>query len=484
MSRSRANRSAPNEEEIDPLWETREMLHAARETYLDQLNQNFVDLNNEELWSAFTTTELRARRDQLQRLFAEMEKVHILYRECCILASNQVFLDAEAKLYRAMAKIEARLRELGQREHLNIQSTPISASRRLTFGAYETTNAANSTLNVDGQQVIRVETARRPQIGTFSGKTAEWPAFRDLFIAEVHNRSYDPVTKLHYLREACTGEASRTLGAWQPTAANYQLAWETMMAAYNDEYHVIHGILADLHSVRKQEKESYSALRTILDSMNSGMRQLSSITSLATIVDQMWIHHAKQRLPASTLDAWEQFRNQQRLTTLPTFEDFRLFVDSKAKARREFEYEDTLVPREKSSTAKHEFRERRSQVSSGSNRFKPYDKVKPEPRKSANESFGHAPPTQCIMTNCDQIHYLGQCQEFQKLSFADKMDVVREHRLCRCCLATGHMALNCKRSSCTKCPGDKNKHHFRLCTKAVQFKQNPPASSKPQLQSQ
>lgn len=473
MSQTSAGQSEPDDSGNNELFARRETLRAAREAHMEALERIFAEINDEEIWCTFTAIELGVRRDQMQRHFAEMERSHTMYRQCCILASNQIYLDTELKFYQALAKIGEKLQELNQPELTCNQSTPSSAARRLTFGPYATPGPSNSTTSVEGQPIIRVETARRPQIGTFNGETADWPEFRDLFIAEVHNRNYDPVTKLHYLREACTGRAADTLGPWQPTAANYQLAWETMMAAYNDEYHIIHGILAKLHSTQKQEVENHAALRTILDSLNSGTRQLYSFTSSAILMDQIWIHHAKQRLPASALDAWEQYRNQNQPSTLPTLEFFKQFLDSKAKARREFEHESTLVPQEKSSAAKHDNKERRAQSGTGGTRFKPYDTSRRDNRKPSSESFGHAPPTLCVMSGCEQTHYLGQCQQFEKLSFADKMDVVREHQLCRCCLIKGHMALNCKRRGCAKCPDGKFKHHFRLCTKNLQPKQNP-----------
>lgn len=243
------------------------------------------------------------------------------------------------------------------------------------------------------------------------------------------------------------------------------------MAAYDDEYHIIHGILARLHSTRRQEVENHAALRAILDSLNSGTRQLYSITTPSVLMDQIWIHHAKQRLPASALDAWEQYRNQKQPTTLPSLEFFKQFLDSKAKARREFEHESTLVPHEESNTVRHDQPKREYQ--SDRNRLEPHDTATHEGGRPISESFGYAPPTLCIMAGCNQTHYLGQCQQFRQLTFADKMDIVRDNQLCQCCLMEGHMALNCKRHGCIKCPDEKSKHHFRLCTKNVQSKQDP-----------
>lgn len=145
-----------------------------------------------------------------------------------------------------------------------------------------------------------------------------------------------------------------------------------------------------------------------------------------------------------------------------------------AKARRKFEHESTLLPHQRTNTAKYDQRDRKLQHGSGNNRFRPYDSGKREIKKSTNDSFGFGPPTRCVMNGCNQTHYLGQCQLFARLTFADQLDVVREHQLCRCCC---HMAAICKRTGCANCPGDKIRHHFRLCTKTLQPKSNAPATS-------
>lgn len=501
------------ESENDPQFDRQDMLRAVRETHLDALERSFANINDVAILNEYTAVELRVLREQMQVHFTRMEEAHIQYRQCCLMASNQVYEDTEARLHHALALIDTRLMGLNSQTQTSVRpqpqasarpqmqtrgqsqpevgdhpqsqsrnhSTPMAPSRRLTFGPYETPGTSNSMTNADGQPRIQVEMARRPQIGTFNGDTSEWPQFRDLFIAEVHNRNYEPVTKLHYLREACKGKAADTLGPWQPTAANYQLAWETMMDAYDDEYHIVHGLLAKLHSTPKQEIEDHEALRSVLDSLNSCIRQLNSqVESAPVLLDQIWIHHGKQRLPSSTLDAWEQYRNQRLSATLPTLKEFKLFLESKSKARRESEHVNALVPHHKPTSVKREDKDRRSQANSSGSRYKPYDRTRVEGKRAAGDSFGYGPPKQCIMTGCDQTHYLGQCQQFSKLSLAERMTIVREHRLCRCCLLAGHMSSSCRRTGCSKCPEDKLKHHFRLCSKPMQAKQDPSSDHKPQ----
>lgn len=71
------------------------------------------------------------------------------------------------------------------------------------------------------------------------------------------------------------------------------------------------------------------------------------------------------------------------------------------------------------------------------------------------------------MTGCGQVHYIGQCHTFRRLAFSNKLAVVEESRLCRCCLMAGHMSAVCKKRGCSNCSDVRLGHHFHLCSKNV-----------------
>lgn len=424
----------------------RDRVYALREMHLDALHRFQEEIDDDEKFERFTVAEMKVRMERMKGHIDGMENAHTLYRRCCLLSSDLIYINTENEYLRMVAKMQTRIHDL----------------EREGFDRYGP--RANSTMNRLDQSVIRLEPMRNPQVGKFNGSPADWPAFRDLFLAEVHNRHYDPVTKLLYLREACVGTAADTLGPWQPTAAIYKLAWDSMLAAYDDEYHVIHGILGKMHATKKHDQESHASLRAILDSVNSGTRQLEAITTPDILIDQIWIHFAKQRLPGTTLDAWEQHRNRDRATALPKLDEFKQFLDSKSKARREFESKNALVP-QAAEKQQNQSQDGKAKSTSAGNRFKPYDKPKKEQGVQQAESHGFAPPSAYIMAGCDLVHYLGQCSQFKKLNYGERQQIVKDHQLCRCCLGVGHMANMCRRRGCSECPDAKIKHHYWLCSK-------------------
>lgn len=321
----------------DERGDNREGLFTLREVHINALHRFFDEIHDSQRFKALTDSQLRVRKSRLQQHFSDMQEAHVSYRQVCILASDDIYEELEEGFMDVMAIIEDRLKELSSIE----------------LGSF--------------LPAFPAETARPPQIGIFNGNPADWPAFRDLFLEEVHSKDFEPITKLLYLQAACVEKAAEKLGSWKLTSDNYQPAWEVMISSYNDRYHVIHGRLEDFFAVQQQEKESYASLNTVLHALKNTRRELQAICKKPVdLSDQLWIHVAKQRLPKQTLESWEQHRKRTSPNALPTCGEFQHFLGRKAKGCREFEHETDLVnQRTKSSKFRNE---------SSNNRFKPYEK--------------------------------------------------------------------------------------------------------------
>lgn len=330
-----------------------------------------------------------------------------------------------------------------------------------------------------------VEATQPPKISKFDGNPANWPAFRDLFLAEVHNKEIDPVMKLLYLQESCVGKAALTLGPWQPVKDNYKAAWEIMVNAYEDNYHVIHSILGKMHAVPAQERESHDSLRTVLNSIKSCVRQLQTIAPQAILWDQMLIHHAKRRLPKFTLDSWEQHRHRLGITNLPSLDEFKQFLDIKAKGRRELEGNEATG--HETQRSNNPFRNEHR--SNGGHRHQPYNKNhQSRPKGNSNSTPAHSPDDtqtliergRCVMQGCTQKHPIYLCDLFKKANIKERWAQVFKFKLCKCCLNTGHTSIDCLRDGCSNCPNEPTKHHFRLCNKAKHNNQSAESGNPPQ----
>lgn len=466
----------------------RVQLERSREQRRESLERFFAAINDEELFPFMSTTELRVYQERINRHFELFEEADNLYRQRCILVTDRLFIEIEQQFMTTMARLHDRIQE------------------QASFS--EPARSSSSPLEPRLSTIIKVETMREPQIGKFNGNAADWPAFRDLFVAEVHNKSYDPVTKLLYLQGACIEKAASTLGPWQPTASNYAAAWDILQKAYDDNYHVIHGILGRMHAVRSQDRETYDSLRLIVDALNSGTRQLETMASPDQILDQVWIHYGKQRLPKYTLDAWEQQRNRGGALALPTVEEFKNFLDVKSKGRREFEGENVVgtfasrnitdnnhkeqhsngTNRRKHDNRQHPYnRDERNtgQRNHNDNRWNrdhhqqshnqndqvrrnPFQRSITNPAQNSNPERALVEANRCMVEGCTQKHPVYMCEIFKQSSLEEHRNIVKTNRLCWCCLNRGHNAASCSRDTCSQCPDEPIKHHFRLCQKVKQ----------------
>lgn len=190
-----------------------------RRDHEQELLKGLIDkLQDPNVFDTMSVQDLRIRLSRMQRHFDLFEAADMEYRGSSLLLTNNVYQTMEEEYMVAVGLIQTRLDAVDTHDH----------NRTLSSTDYENRGT-----------IIKVETTQPPQLGTFSGNPAEWPAFRDLFLSDVDSRAIDPVAKLRYLQQACKGKAAMTLGPWRPTAENYKPAWEMLVKAYDDSYHVI-----------------------------------------------------------------------------------------------------------------------------------------------------------------------------------------------------------------------------------------------------
>lgn len=357
--------------------------------------------------------------------------------------------------------------------------TSAKIKRRIRrLNAIEQASEGRRTPTPAAPTVMRLEAPHVPDVGTFNGDPEAWPPFRNLFLSEVHNRDMDDAKKLKLLKKACIDRAANTLGSWDLESDGYQAAWDRMLHVYNDDYHVVHGLLSRLFAMKRPERESFESMRLIVDTVNGAFRSLKTMSHHPALAEQIWVHIGKRALPTTALDAWEQHRGQLGLRRLPTLAEWTSFCDERSMTRRHFEDQtkweskEASVGKPKGDSNKPNQDGDKTKADSNGSRFRPHDKNASRPGASSSKGNGsQAPgrPTACIMKDCTQNHNVWTCEKFRSLSLTDRMAVVRHHRLCNCCLLPGHYAYKCDRTdySCTKCPDDKVKHHFRLCPKTT-----------------
>lgn len=446
-------------------------LQIERDGLIQDLERLFGEILDDEVVNHLTAADLTVRKGRIEKYFQSFETVHRKYRRIDPQSSHDIFVQVEATCMNVMAKIITLLKAFEQGDNF------VSSAR------LDRTNGAPTT--------FRVEMPMAPKVGTFTGNQADWQEFRDKFIAQVHDKDHiNPVDKMTYLQEACQGDAKITMGPWPSTNEGYTGAWNQLLRAYNDKYHNVHGVISRMLATPKQTDETHESLRTVVSTISGGIRQLRTLIDPDVERDQLWIHLATQRLPGSTIDAWEQYRNRDEAPAMPTFEYFQKFLETRAKGRRErackapahvvtttsnnvsvSDASDNRSQTELRNKRRYDERdqswERRSRLQSfkssdrrddrsrqPSSQYQTY-KIKPE-GKNTTQSYV------CPLCNDGRPLYL--CDEFRRFTVPDRRNYVLRSAYCLCCLNLGHLVRDCKYPTCRKCPDEPRKHHYLICT--------------------
>lgn len=290
---------------------------------------------------------------------------------------------------------------------------------------------------------FRVETMRPPEVGEFDGSPAAWPAFRDLFRAEVHEREISDVTKLLYLQKACVGKARSALGAWKPVADNYNAAWRTLVRKYDDNYRIKQALIDELFKLPRFSEETFDNLRRIIDTTSSALRQLETMGELVDHWDMLLINILAARIPLNTLDAWEQKRT---IDSEPTLNHFLEFLEGKARGK---------ISSANSYRERERKRENRgSQIEKGQRS----ETITSNPRARDARS----PSTRPACKQCQEDHALYRCPTLLAKTVEQRIGFLRENKLCINCLRA-HQG-ECFYSGCPRCNFEK--HNSIVCKKA------------------
>ncbi|XP_050079613.1 uncharacterized protein LOC126567436 [Anopheles maculipalpis] len=110
---------------------------------------------------------------------------------------------------------------------------------------------------------IKLPTIALPE---FTGDYMQWLTFRDTFECLIHaNLNLPAIQKFHYLRAAVKGEAAQVIESITISAANYELAWNTLTERYSNEYLLRKRHLQAMFAIPAAQKESVLTLHHLVD---------------------------------------------------------------------------------------------------------------------------------------------------------------------------------------------------------------------------
>ncbi|XP_065075084.1 uncharacterized protein LOC135698867 [Ochlerotatus camptorhynchus] len=296
----------------------------------------------------------------------------------------------------------------------------------------------------EGTTSVTMEHVRLPQIKlhTFSGDIDEWLSFRDLFTSLIHWKADLPdVGKFHYLKGCLQGEPKGLIDPLPITAANYQVAWDTLLKRYNNSKQLRKRQVQALFKLPMLSKESGADLHILFEGFERIVQTLDQVIQPAEYKDLLLVNILTARLDPVTRRGWEEVSSTKKEDTL---EDLCEFI------QRRIQVLDSLPPKPVDTRGLGQLQQQ------------------PKPKaQSMKVNYGAQTSTgRCIA--CSSDHLLHQCNKFQGMAVSDRDGLVKLNGLCRNCLRSGHHAKDCQsKFSCRNCKG---RHHTLVCFKPAKEK--------------
>lgn len=433
---------------------------------------------NEEEVEEMTIYGLKYRHSFLIKNFQEFEELSdCLIRGLSTAANIEKAQNATEPIRRIyLAAIEIIEKALSIKEMAPIADSTRIESDSLSLPHMSTIRlpaaGTQSNITTDGNNIIRLETARPPEPIEFDGNPANWLAFHDRFVAEVHNNDQlDGVMKLIYLQKMCIADAKNILGEWQPIAINYAKAWESLVEKFNDVHTIREALINRLLNMSAAKEESRVTLRKMIDTTTNTLRQLSALKVDVTTWDPIVIAILMQRMPRRTADAWEQRRNIRETPSLSALLDF---LEGRARGKTYWdpaqrqEHEERIQKRSRDISnvgthrnksdrhhGQHYDRRHERQQDNRSHRGHQNDQ-----NRRSSKQYRNNDTTKPSCLCCKKDHFVYRCPDFRAQPIAEREKLVSKWKCCRICFRLHDGT--CSWRNCNVCS---QAHNGLLCDK-------------------
>ncbi|XP_053678132.1 uncharacterized protein LOC128728529 [Anopheles nili] len=361
-----------------------------------------------------------AERDQI-----EVEtRLRKFERLCQDLEDIQQGLEDSASTAEEISQ-NAALRENFESRTIQVQSK-LQAHLRLVQTSYAQTTTGSNPL-----KGIKLPTIALPE---FSGDYMQWLTFRDTFECLIHaNGDLPAIQKFHYLRAAVKGEAAQVIESITISAANYDLAWNTLTERYSNEYLLKKRHLQAMFAIPAAQKESVASLHHLVDEFERHKKILQHLGEETGTWGSILEHLLCTKLPIITLRDWEEHASSD---TNPKYDGLISFLHRRMRV-----LETLLVNNRQTSQDNDPRNSRRINF----------------PRHASFAATSHD-AQKCKL--CNSAHHLVKCPRFEGMEPKERRRFAMTAHLCLNCLRENHMARDCP--SQYKCRYCNATHHTKL----------------------
>lgn len=303
---------------------------------------------------------------------------------------------------------------------------------------------------------------QRIEVPPFSGSLKEWPTFIELFTNLVDkNPRVSDTEKFYYLITLLKGEPLLLVRTLPLIGSNYKIAIDNLRARYDCKRSLATLYYTELVNASVMQKGSPEELRKLMCIFKENVAALKNMKMPTDSWCFVLLNMVLSKLDSKTRASFEtKFSDIE----MPSYCQLMDFLENHCKAAEALHLGSTATNKiQSTSTAKPNFNvNKRTTLVAQLN------------------TDDNSPSNPCIL--CSAAHQLYRCSAFLSKSVDDRINIVRQNRICYNCLSNSHFSRNCKsKMNCRTC---KRFHHSLLHRQqslnvpAVQVSSEPASSSR------
>ncbi|XP_058128495.1 uncharacterized protein LOC131292777, partial [Anopheles ziemanni] len=411
------------------------------------------------------TKVLQAKQAKLQSSIVGMQRVQLFVDSYTADQSNQ----AEHRLQRFEAFFESYTQSFDDILELGVSPETIASLENIRTQVEELycvtkgklmdilSESMKITVKQEAATTSSLAAVKLPTISlpSFNGDYDTWLTFHDTFESLVHkSKELSAIQKFHYLRAALEGEAASQIQVLSITSENYDIAWTTLVERYSNKVLLRKKQVRSLLGLPKITKGSVQALRNIVDKFVLHLQVLQQLGEPIDPNSTIIVGLLADKLDDATVTAWEESLEPKQQ---PTYAQMVQFL------RRRIQTMESIEVNRSTSSSNVERRKQgsRSHMNAAAS--------------AAVQQQQHQNEAVCSV--CRQNHSVNQCTNFTTANHQQRLQIVRDKKLCANCLRENHTAAQCtSKFVCRQCSG---RHHTLIHPGLFQPQQQPSNSSAP-----
>ncbi len=314
-----------------------------------------------------------------------------------------------------------------------------------------------------GEALLKLEASRDvPQISLkkFSGNPLEYVDFVERFKIHIHDKAHlSDDQRLIQLKMHLCGDAERSISGLGASGTMYATALKTIQEQFGQVTSVARAVINRLTKSQKIPPNNRNALRDLSIDLVNSIATLKRLNSFADVNANDNLRKIVSRLPHYLIDKWRyKVADLRERGHVPTVVNISDFVRRQVKAEFDPDFGD--LERGRNDTKN----DTRPNGNTRDNRRA--DNVVPEHVNTGRRTAYAQQPVNRVRTChvCSQDHRVSDCPAFIGCSVAERVEHVKDKRLCFSCLNRGHVSRDCRSKKTCDENGCTRTHHKLLHT--------------------